>query len=109
MSIRTPEKQPQAITSADNRVKILSHGATLDQFGCYTIKGAIKNISLEPDLDVEIKVDYYDVHGVIIDTEIDALNIPRPGGSRGFHIVYPGLRHDDVHSYKIYPFSKKTG
>ena len=109
MSIPPLEKQPQVITSMDKKLQILNHGASVDQFGCYMIKGAIRNISPEPDIYAEITVDYFDSDGAQIDTEVDALTIPMPGGSRGFHIVYPGQRHDDVKSYKIYPSIKKTG
>jgi hypothetical protein len=98
------EKQEQVIISEDRRLQILNHGAGGDQFGCYSIKGAIRNISSESDINVELKVDYYDSNGTKIDSELDAFSIPEPGGSRGFHIVYPGLRHDDVQSYRIYPF-----
>jgi hypothetical protein len=101
------EKQPQLITSEDNKIQILNHAAGGDQFGCYSIKGSIRNLSSESDINVEIKVDYYDINGVKIDTEVDTLYIPHPGGSRGFHIIYPGMRHDDVLSYKIYPFATK--
>jgi hypothetical protein len=103
------EKQPQVITSADKKLQILNHAAGGDQFGCYTIKGAIRNISSESDVNVELKVDYYDANGIKIDSEVDVLSIPKPGGSRGFHIIYPGLRHDDVNSYEIYPFVKTAG
>lgn len=100
------EKQPQIITSSDNKVQILNHGAAGDQFGCYMVKGAIKNISFESNVSVEIRVEYYDLNGVKIDTEVDQLYIPFPGGSRAFHIVYPGYQHDDIRSYKIYPLAK---
>jgi hypothetical protein len=99
------DKQPQVINSPDNKVQIMNHGAAGDQFGCYMVKGAIKNISPESDLSVEIKVEYYDIKGEKMDTETDNLYIPFPGGSRAFHIVYPGNRHDDIQSYKIYPFT----
>jgi hypothetical protein len=102
------EKQPQVITSADNKLQILNHAAGGDQFGCYSIKGAIRNISTESNIDIEIKVDYFDADGIKIDSEVDLLSIPKPGGSRGFHIIYPGLRHDDVHSYKLYPCVKSA-
>ena len=97
------QKQPQVITSADKKLQILNHGGAVDGFGNYTIRGAIRNVSPESDVDVEIKVDYYDSNGIKIDFEVDVLSIPKPGGSRGFMIIYPGLRHDDVQSYKIYP------
>jgi hypothetical protein len=109
MSATPVEKQSQVVSSPDGKLQILNHTATLDQFGCYTIKGAIRNTGPESDVDVEIRVDYYDIDGKQIDTEIDVLVIPKPGGSRGFHIIYPGLRHDDVKSYRIYPSAKKSG
>ncbi len=96
------EKQPQVITSPDKKLQILNHGAAGDQFGCYMVKGAVRNISSESNVNVEIKIDYVDIDGRKIDTEVDALYIPFPGGSRAFHIVYPGNRHDDIRSYKIY-------
>jgi hypothetical protein len=101
------EKQAQVITSPDKKLQILNHAASWDQFGCYMIKGAIRNISPDPDIRIELKIDYFDIDGSKIDTEVDLLSIPKPGGNRGFHIVYPGLRHDDVKSYKIYPFTRQ--
>lgn len=100
------EKQPQVITSEDKKLQILHHGGGGDMFGCYSIKGAIKNLSTESNVDVEIRVDYFDSNGEKMDTEVDLLTLPKPGGSRGFHIIYPGLRTDDVRSYRIYPFIK---
>jgi hypothetical protein len=100
------EKQNQVITSADNILRILHHAGSIDNFGCYSIKGAVRNLSPESNVEVELKVDYLDAGGTIIDTEIDNLYIPQPGGSRGFIIIYPGLYHDDIRSYKIYPFIK---
>ncbi len=103
------EKQPQVINSPDNKLQILNHAAGGDQFGCYTTKGAIKNISSESNVNVEIRVDYFDINGIKIDSELDAFSIPFPGGSRGFHIIYPGARYDDIRSYRIYPFATDVG
>jgi hypothetical protein len=100
------EKQNQVITSADNKLAILHHAGSIDNFGCYSIKGAVRNLSPESNVEVEIKVDYFDAAGAKIDTEIDNLYIPQPGGSRGFIIIYPGLYHDDIRSYKIFPSLK---
>ncbi len=100
------EKQPQLITSPDNKLQIISHAAAGDMFGCYTTKGVIKNISSEADVNVEIKVEYYDINGEKMDTEVDTFYIPFPGGSRAFHIIYPGSRYDDVKAYRIYPTAK---
>jgi hypothetical protein len=108
MSNPPSEKQPQVITSPDKKLQILNHGAAVDQFGCYMIKGAIRNISPEADVCAEITVIYFDSDGRQIDTEVDVLTIPRSGGSRGFHIVYPGQRHDDVKSYRIHPSTKRN-
>lgn len=103
------EKQPQVITSPDQKLQILNHAAGGDQFGCYTTKGAIRNISSESDVKVEITVEYYDSKGIKIDSVVDSFSIPFPGGSRGFHIIYPGQRYDDIRSYRIYPSAKGTG
>jgi hypothetical protein len=108
MSGPAAEKQSQIITSEDKKVQILNHAAGSDQFGCYMVKGAVRNISPESDIEIELRVEYFDIEGRKIDSEVDALTIPKPGGSRGFHIVYPGQRYDDVKSYKIYPFAKKA-
>jgi hypothetical protein len=106
MTVPPVEKQPQIINSTDNKLQILHHAGSVDNFGCYSIKGAIRNLSSEANVDIEIKVDYYNSEGVIIDKVTDLLNIPKPGGSRGFIIIYPGLRHDDIYTYKMYPFLK---
>jgi hypothetical protein len=100
------EKQAQVITSADNKLRILHHAGSIDNFGCYSVKGAIRNLSPEPNVEVELRVDYFDAGGNKIDTEMDTLYIPQPGGSRGFIIIYPGLYHDDISFYKIYPSVK---
>lgn len=97
------EKQEQQIASKDGKLRILHHAASIDQFGCYTLKGAIRNISSEAEVEAEIRVDYYDAEGAKIDSETDRLFIPFPGGSRAFHIIYPGNRHDDVSAYRVYP------
>ncbi len=108
MSVPPMEKQPQVILSPDKKVQIISHAGGGDMFGCFSIKGAIKNLSPESNLEVEIRVDYFNAAGVQVETETDHLMIPYPGGSRGFHIIYPGLNHDEVKSYKIYPFVKNN-
>jgi hypothetical protein len=101
MSMPPAEKQPQVITSDDKELQILHHTAGLDNFGGYAIKGALKNLSAESNIEAEIRADYYDLQGQLIDSEIEVLSIPRPGGSRGFLIVYPGLRYDDIHAYTL--------
>jgi hypothetical protein len=102
------EKQPQSITSADKKLQIINHSAGGDQFGCYMVKGAVRNISPESNIGVELRVEYFDINGKKIDSEVDVFEIPMPGGSRGFHIVYPGQRYDDIKGYTIYPFSRKA-
>jgi hypothetical protein len=95
------KNQLQVITSPDMKLQILHHAGGGDMFGCFSIKGAIKNLSHESNVDFEIKADFYDANGVRLETEVDCLIIPQPGGSRGFHIIYPGLNHDEVKSYKL--------
>jgi hypothetical protein len=106
MATMPADKQPQVVTSADNKVQILHHAGSVDNFGCYSIKGAVRNLSPESGVEVDIKVEYYDIKGIKIDSLEDSLNIPGPGGSRGFILIYPGLRPDDIYSYNIYPFRK---
>jgi len=101
MPTQPMEKQPQVITSEDKKLQILNHAAGGDQFGCYTLKGAVRNISPEAEVGVKMEVDYFDADGVKIDSVIDTFVIPFPGGSRGFHIIYPGNRHDDIRSYTV--------
>jgi hypothetical protein len=98
-----PERQRQKILSPDGKLEILHHAASIDQFGCYTLKGALRNATAESDVEAEIRVDYYDSQGTRIDSEIDVLLIPFAGGSRAFHIIYPGQRHDDIKGYRVYP------
>jgi hypothetical protein len=102
MSIQPVEKQPQVITSEDKKLQIFHHGGSVDGFGCYSIRGAIKNLTPESNVNVEIKVDYFDIKGAKIETETDLLSIPKAGGTRAFFIIYPGLRHDDVCGYRLY-------
>ncbi len=95
------EKQPQVIISEDKKLQILNHAAGGDQFGCYTLKGAVRNISPEAEVEVEMQVEYFNAEGERIDSVLDRFIIPFPGGSRGFHIIYPGNRHDDIRAYRV--------
>ena len=97
-----PEAKSQIITSPDGKSQIISHGnGYRDGLGSYCLEGVVKNISSEPDINVRIKIEYYDANGMSIDTEEDIVNIPRPGGTRAFYIPYAGLRRADVKSHKI--------
>jgi hypothetical protein len=101
--VMPPEKaQQQIITSPDGKCQMISHRrAYKDAFGCYCLEGVIKNISNEPELNVKIKVDYYDSDDTLFDSEVDTLTIPKPGGTRAFYIPYSGLRRGDIQYHII--------
>ncbi len=82
-------------------MQILNHSPYRDRFGCYCIQGAVKYVSPEPNLNAQIKVDYYDIDGGLIDTEVDTVDFLKSGGTSSFHIMYSGLRRGEVQYYKL--------
>jgi hypothetical protein len=102
MVMPSKEAKPQIIISPDKKTQIISQRrAYIDGFGSYTVEGVIKNISSESEINAEIKIDYYDIDKVRIDTEVDIVTIPKPGGTRAFYIPYSGLRRCDIQYHKL--------
>lgn len=102
--MQTPKKEEQAqvITSPDGRLRIIRHRAYVDRFGCYCVEGAIRNISSEPYLNAEIKIDYYDINGQKIDTEVDkTVRALGKGVTVAFHTMYSGKQRGEIQYYKI--------
>ena len=107
---KSPETQPQRITSPDETVQIINHRASREGFGSYCIEGAVRNISSEPEINAEIRVDYYDGDNVKIDSEVDVLPRLKPGETRGIYISYAGQKRNSVQYYRLHlSQNKKTG
>jgi hypothetical protein len=97
-----PGTQPKIITSPDGKSQIINQRrAYIDGFGSYCLEGVIKNISSEAEIVAKIQVDYYDINGTKIDTELDIINILKPGGTRTYYIPHAGLRRTEVKSHVI--------
>jgi hypothetical protein len=101
------EEQPPVIISPDGKLQIISHHPLKDRFGCYCIEGVLKYVSPEPGLYAEIKIDYHDRDGKLIDTEVNTVNFAEPGGTRSFYIMYSGLRRGEIEYYKLCVMAKK--
>jgi len=94
--------QFKMITSPDGKSRIISQSIGYrDGLGSYCLEGVVKNISSEPEINVRIKIEYYDANGMSIDIEEDVVTVLKPGGTRAFYIPYAGLRRGDVKSHKI--------
>ena len=94
MAIKPGEKQsqiatsPQVVTSPEGKVQIIHHSSYFDRFWCYCIDGAVKYISPEPKPSAEIKVDYYNINGELIDSEVEIVDFQESGITRSFCIMY---------------------
>lgn len=96
------EEQVQDTLPQDNRVQILNHRIYYDRFGCSCVEGGIKNLTTDSNVTANIKVDYFDIDGQYIDSEIQVLKHRYPGRAIGFHVMYGGRRRLEVRSYKVY-------
>lgn len=97
------EAQPQILTSPDKKYQIMNHFRThRDNFGTYGVEGVIKNISSEPEINAKIKIEFYGIDKVKIDSEDDNIAVLKPGGTRAFYIFYSGPRRGDIRYHKIY-------
>ncbi len=97
----TLEKQPQKVTSPDNKLQILNHRVYFDRFGCACVEGAVKNLTDRTDLIANLKVDYYDYDGIYINSEIQSLPVKYGHRAIGFHIMYSGPQSTETTYYKI--------
>ena len=95
------EKQPQMITSADNKLQTLHHRMSANRFGHRVVEGALKNIGPDSGVSVEIKAEFFDADGILMGTEADILRKLGPGKTGAFEIVYSGDRRWDAKSYRI--------
>ena len=95
------EQQAQVITSPDGKAQILNHRKLIGRFGEVSIEGAVKNISSEPSLSVEVKAEYYDFDGEYIDCELDLLQNLEPNATSAFEAMFLGRRRGEVNSYKL--------
>jgi hypothetical protein len=95
------EKQPQAITSPDDKLQTLHHRMSVNRFGHRVVDGVVKNIGSDSGVSVEIKAEYYDAAGTLIGTEVDIVRRLEPGKTAAFQVVYSGERRWDIKHYKI--------
>lgn len=95
------KQQPQVITSPDGKLQIIKHHMFIDVFDICNIKGVVKNISSESELNGEIKVDFYDINNEYIDTEVEPISCLKLNVARAFVVRYAGPRHIDTQYYKI--------
>jgi hypothetical protein len=99
--VATLEKQPQIISSPDNKLQVLNHKVYFDRFGCACVEGAVKNLTERIDLIANLKVDYYDYYGEYINSEVQSLPIKYANRAIGFHIMYSGPQSTETTYYKI--------
>ena len=102
------ENQGQTIVSPAGKLMIIRHRSYIDRFGCYCVEGAIRNISAEPSLNAEIKIDYWDKDYQLVDTEVDAtVRDLRKGATVAFHTMYSGRQRGKIKSYQIFLSEKE--
>jgi Tfp pilus assembly protein PilP len=92
-----PTTQPQVITSPDGKLQITSHRLEVFQVYGTVVSGSIMNIS-SSTVSGEIKVDFYDGAGVLVNMETSEVKDLAPGASRGF-VIRTGS--DTIKSYII--------
>lgn len=102
------ETSPQVITSPDANFQIINHRSFFDRFGCYSIDGAIKYLSAEPNLRAEIKADFYDLEGEFIDSETKIVDFNEPGTTVAFFIAYSGIKRGEIQHHVLYPGTKQS-
>ena len=94
--------QCPVVASPDNKLQVINQVAFRDGFGCYLIEGTLKNVGPDSDLDAEIKIDYLDASNARVDTELDRISVPKTGKTRGFYLVYSGVRRGEVKSHLLH-------
>jgi len=94
-------KQPQSITSTDNKLKTLHHRMSVNRFGHRVVEGVVRNISSNSSINAEIKAEYYDTSGTLIGTEVDIVRRLQPGKTGAFEVVYSGEQRWDIKHYRI--------
>lgn len=94
------ETQPQVIQSPRQEMQILNHHIYYDRFGCACVEGGVKNLTSGSAV-AKIKIDYFDLDGEYIDSEVQELKHRYPGKAIGFHVMYSGRRRLEVRSYQI--------
>ena len=97
-----PEPQSQIITSPDNKIQIFNHRTSREGFGAFCVEGAIRNLTSEPNLKAQIRVEYFDSDNNKIDSETDIINNLRPGFPRGFYISFAGKKRNSIQYYRLY-------
>lgn len=73
----------------------------VNRFGHRVVEGAVRNISSDANLSVEIKAEFYGADGTLIGTEVDMVRRLDPGKTSAFEVVYSGPQRPDVQYYKI--------
>jgi hypothetical protein len=93
--------EPEGSTVTTEKLQILSHSMTTNEYGNIVVKGTAKNISSSNFSYAEIKVKFYDASGALLDTWLDNINDLGPGETWSFEVMYLGLDTEKVKSYQI--------
>ena len=83
------------------KLQILSHSMSTDQFGFQHVKGIAKNVSSSTLSFARVKVKFYDAAGNLLSTSGDIISDLAAGETWSFEVIYAGTDSRQAESYKI--------
>ena len=95
----TPGEMPPAPPA--EKLPILSLSMVQDELGFVIIKGTAKNVSSSSSSYAEVKVQFYDAEGTLLNTFTDSTVDLGRGETWDFEILCPGINTDGVKRYEV--------
>jgi len=95
------EKQKETKSASEEKIKILDHQMTHDEFGSLVVVGTAENVADKQLAYAEIRVKFYDKDDVLLETFMDNINDVDPRQKWKFEVMYPGMDTSDVDHYDI--------
>jgi len=91
-----------SLIGCTTKLEILSHHMSWSSYyGCKVVKGKAKNASSFMLNYAEVRVNFYDVQGTLLESSLDNVNDLGPDETWSFEVLYFGPEPHKVRTYKI--------
>ena len=88
-------------TPATEKLQILNHSSTVNEYGNVIVKGTAKNINSSTLSLAEVVAKFYNSAGELIGTSSASIKAVDPGEVWSFEIVYQGTNVKDITGYTV--------
>ena len=91
----------QSGTGGSDKLEVLTHDSTIDEYGFVVIEGTAKNICSSTLSHAEVVAKFYNASSELIGTSSTSIKAIDPDEVWSFKIVYQGTNINDIKGYTV--------